>query len=98
MLGGQQRFNSALVDHVNRSVPRERAVPQAIDATIGLVKTHIDESIRFQSQLIVYLQSITPFVDTKDYEFAGLARRVDRGRGGDRRTDRRDRRAGWRAD
>ena len=26
--------------------------------------------------LIVYLQAMTPFVDTKDYEFAGLARRA----------------------
>ena len=76
VIGAQQRFNSALVDHVNRSLPRERAVSQSIDATIGLVKAHIDESIRFQSQLLVYLQSITPFVDTKDYEFAGLARRA----------------------
>ena len=76
VVAAQQRFNSALVDHVNRNLPRERAVPQAIDATIRLVRTHIDESIRFQSHVIVYLQAITPFVDTKDYEFAGLARRA----------------------
>jgi len=72
----QQRFNAALVDHVNRSVPRERAVSQSIDAAIGLVRAHIEESIRFQSQLIVYLQTVTPYVDTKDHEFAALARRA----------------------
>jgi SAM-dependent methyltransferase len=76
VFGAQQRFNSALVDHVNRNIPRERAVPQAVDATIGLVRAQIEESIRFQSALIVYLQAVTPFVDTKDYEFAGLARRA----------------------
>ena len=75
-LGAQQRFNSALVDHLNRNVPRERAVPQAIDATIHLVKAQLEDAIRFQSALIVYLQTVTPFVDTKDYEFAGLARRA----------------------
>ncbi|MGD9905687.1 MAG: class I SAM-dependent methyltransferase [Vicinamibacterales bacterium] len=75
-LGSQQRFNAALVDHVNRSVPRERAVTQAIDAVIGLVRAHIEETIRFQSQLVVYLQSLTPYVDTKDHEFAALARRT----------------------
>ena len=48
----------------------------AIDSVIGLVRRHIEESIRFQSALIVYLQSVTPFVDSKDYEFAGLSRRV----------------------
>ena len=75
-LGAQQRFNSAVVDHVNRNIPRERAVPQAIDATIGLVKAQLEAAIRFQSALIVYLQTVTPFVDTKDYEFAGLGRRA----------------------
>ena len=45
-----------------------RAVPQAIDATIGLVKAQLEAAIRFQSALIVYLQTVTPFVDTKDYE------------------------------
>ncbi len=72
----QQRFNAALVDHVNRSVPRERAVTEAVASTIGLVRTHLDESIRFQSRLIVYLQAVTPYVDTKDHEFAALARRA----------------------
>ena len=75
-LARQHAFNSALVDHVNRNVPVQRAVPVAIDGVIGLVRQHVEESIRFQSALIVYLQSVTPFVDTKDYEIAGLSRRV----------------------
>lgn len=75
-LTSQQAFNRALVDHVNRNVPRERAVTDAIAATIGLVRRQIEEAARFQSVLVVYLQSLTPYVDTKDYEFAGLARRM----------------------
>jgi SAM-dependent methyltransferase len=76
LFAAQQRFNSQLVDHVNRAVPRDRAVPEAIAATIALVRRQAEESIRFQSQLIVFLQAVTPYVDTKDYEFAGLARRA----------------------
>lgn len=75
-LGAQQQFNSALVDHLNRSIPRERAVTEAIAATIGLVRRQLEEAAHFQSMVVVYLQSLTPYVDTKDYEFAGLARRT----------------------
>lgn len=75
-LAAQQQFNAALVDHVNRSIPRERAVTEAIAATIGLVRRQIEEAAHFQSMLVVYLQTLTPYVDTKDYEFAGLARRT----------------------
>lgn len=72
----QEHFNAALVDHVNRSIPRERAVSEAIASTLGLVRRYMETAATFQSRLIVFLQQITPFVDTKDYEFAGLARRV----------------------
>jgi SAM-dependent methyltransferase len=72
----QQQFNAALVDHVNRSIPRERAVTEAITATIGLVRRQIEEAAHFQSMLVVYLQTLTPYVDTKDYEVAGIARRT----------------------
>ena len=75
-LAGQQRFNAALVDHINRSVPRERAVTAAMASTIGLVRRQMEEAAHFQSMLVVYLQTLTPFVDTKDYEFSGLARRT----------------------
>ena len=75
-LAAQQRFNATLVDHLNRSVPRERAVTEAIGSAIGLVKRHIEESAHFQSALVIYLQALTPYLNTKDYEFAGLATRV----------------------
>jgi SAM-dependent methyltransferase len=75
-LAAQQQFNAALVDHVNRSIPRERAVTEAIASTIGLVRRQMEEAAHFQSMLVVYLQALTPYVDTKDYEFSGLARRT----------------------
>ena len=75
-LAAQQRFNATLVDHVNRSVPRERAVTEAVASAIGLATRQIEESAHFQAALVLYLQALTPYVDTKDYEFAGLARRA----------------------
>jgi SAM-dependent methyltransferase len=72
----QQRFNAVLVDHVNRNLARDREVSRAIESAIGLARANLEESIRFQSHLIVYLQTLTPFVDTKDHEFAALARRA----------------------
>lgn len=75
-LAAQQRFNATLVAHVNGNLPRERAVTEAIASAIGLVQRHIEESAHFQSALVLYLQTLTPYVDTKDYEFAGLAKRT----------------------
>jgi SAM-dependent methyltransferase len=76
-LEAQQQFNAALVDHVNRSVPRERAVSEAIASTIGFAKRQIEDAAHFQSLLVLYLQELTPYVDSKDYEFAGLAKRAN---------------------
>ncbi len=75
-LAAQQRFNATLVDHVNRSVPRERAVTESVESTIGLVKRQMEEAAHFQSALVIYLQALTPYIDTKDHEFAGLAKRT----------------------
>jgi SAM-dependent methyltransferase len=75
-LATQQAFNSALVDHINRNIEPQREVPKAVASTIELVHQQVNQIIHFQSRLIVYLQQVTPYVDTKDYEFAGLAQRV----------------------
>jgi 2-polyprenyl-3-methyl-5-hydroxy-6-metoxy-1,4-benzoquinol methylase len=76
VLMSQQTFNSALVDHLNRNLPPQREVVKAIDSTIALVRQQIEQLVHFQSRLILYLQQITPYVDTKNYEFAGIARRI----------------------
>jgi SAM-dependent methyltransferase len=68
----QQAFNSALVDHINRNVPVERETRKAIESTLVVFRDQLTALATFQSHLIRYLQHITPYVDTKDREVAGL--------------------------
>jgi SAM-dependent methyltransferase len=70
----QQAFNGALVDHVNRGVPVDRATRQAIEAALRFTSDALGELRAFHSALIVYFQQQTAFVDTKDFEFAGHIR------------------------
>ena len=75
-LDQQQAFNAAVVDHINRNIAAQRALPEVIAAVIESVGQQVDHLARFESRLVVYLQQVTPFVDTKDYEFNGLATRI----------------------
>jgi hypothetical protein len=70
----QQAFNAALVDHVNRNLPVQQAASQAIDLTSTLLRERLAELAGFHSLLIVFLQQITPYVDTRDRDVAGLLR------------------------
>ena len=70
----QQAFNSAVVDHLNRSVPVARATRESIASTLTVLRDTIAELVRFQSVLIGFLQQITPYVDTRDRDVAGLLR------------------------
>jgi len=70
----QQAFNSAVVDHLNRSVPVARATRESIASTLTVLRDTIAELARFQSVLIGFLQQITPYVDTRDRDVAGLLR------------------------
>jgi hypothetical protein len=70
----QQAFNAAVVDHLNRNVPVQQAAGQAIDGTLAVLREHIDGLARFQTLLIIFLQQITPYVDTRDRDVAGLLR------------------------
>jgi hypothetical protein len=74
MFEQQQAFNSALVDHINRSVPVDRQTRAAIDSTLAVLRAQLAELIRFQSLLVMFLQQITPYVDTRDRDVAGLLR------------------------
>jgi SAM-dependent methyltransferase len=77
-LARQEAFNAALVDHVNRNVAAERSVRASQAAVIETLRIELERLATFHSALIVYLQQLTPYVDTKDYEFDGLAtRRVE---------------------
>jgi SAM-dependent methyltransferase len=73
----QQAFNSLLVDHVNRSIPVGRDTRLAVEATITTLGEQLAALATMQSHLVIYLQQITPYVDTKDREFAGIGRRLD---------------------
>lgn len=70
----QQAFNAAVVDHVNRNVPVARETRASVASTLSVLHDTITELVRFQSVLVVYLQQITPYVDTKDRDVAGLLR------------------------
>jgi hypothetical protein len=70
----QQAFNAAVVDHVNRSVPVQQATGHAVDHTSTVLLNQLAELARFHTLLIVFLQQITPYVDTRDRDVAGLLR------------------------
>jgi hypothetical protein len=70
----QQAFNSAVVDHVNRNVTVARATRESIASTLTVLHDTIGELVRFQSLLVNFLQQITPYVDTRDRDVAGLLR------------------------
>src|SRR5262245_54763584 len=70
----QQAFNAAIVDHLNRNVPVGRDTRESIASTLTVLRDTIAELVRFQSLLVVFLQQITPYVDTRDRDVAGLLR------------------------
>ncbi len=70
----QQAFNAAIVDHINREVPVARETRASIDSTLTVLHDTIAELVRFQSLLVEFLQQVTPFVDTRDRDVAGLLR------------------------
>ena len=70
----QQHFNGVLVDHLNRAAPAQVDGQQALSAVVAALAEHSGALEAFQSRLIQYLQQITPFVDTKDREVAGVSR------------------------
>ncbi|HZR23808.1 MAG TPA: hypothetical protein VFA59_09490 [Vicinamibacterales bacterium] len=70
----QQAFNSAVVDHINRNVAVDRATRDAVESTLAVLRETIADLVRFQSVLVMFLQQITPYVDTRDRDVAGLLR------------------------
>jgi hypothetical protein len=70
----QQAFNSAVVDHVNRNVQVARQSREAMATTLDVLRGTIEDLIRFQSLLVLFAQQITPYVDTRDRDVAGLLR------------------------
>jgi hypothetical protein len=74
MFEQQQTFNGVIVDHLNRNVPVQLAGGRAIAGGLTALQGQIDDLARFQTLLILFLQQITPYVDTRDRDVAGLLR------------------------
>ena len=73
----QHAFNAALVDHLNRNVSVQRGVTASAVSTLAVIRAELVNAIEFQTKVIQYLQIVTPYVDTKDREVAGLMRRIN---------------------
>jgi O-antigen chain-terminating methyltransferase len=69
----QLTFNSLLVDHVNRNAAGRRDAQRAAEATVAALDDQLAALAGFQARLMLYLQQITAFVDTKDRESASSA-------------------------
>lgn len=71
VLERQQAFNSTLVDHLNRNVEAARA-PERLHADLArMLDEHATAVATLGTHLIVYLQQVTAYVDTKDRLVAG---------------------------
>ncbi len=77
----QERTNRALVAHLNERAAAAGAERRHAEETVARIGAHLAEALTFQSRLLQYLQRITPFVDTKDRETAGLMRRINEDNG-----------------
>ena len=69
----QLTFNSLVVDHLNRGAAAQREAYRASEAIVSIMRQHAAELAGFQSRLLVLLQQVTPYVDTKDRQSGGGA-------------------------
>ena len=67
----QLTFNSVLVDHLNRNAEAQKAAHARLLDTHAAMRAYSDALGAFHAHLMLYLQQITAYVDTKDYDHAG---------------------------
>jgi SAM-dependent methyltransferase len=67
----QQRFNAALVDHLNRNARAHEQTSRSQTALIEALGEQLAALARFESLLIQFLQTITVYVDSKDRSLGG---------------------------
>ena len=67
----QAAFNAIVVDHVNRNVAGHRATREALERAAMALRRQHDELAGFRARLLIYLQQITLYVDTRDRDTAG---------------------------
>src|SRR5262245_33183736 len=69
----QATFNSTLVDHLNRNVAVHRDAARAIEALAAVLRAEAADLTTFHARLLLFLQQITGYVDTKDRDTGGRA-------------------------
>jgi SAM-dependent methyltransferase len=67
----QQAFNAALVDHLNRNIGAHADAAQAVSELRATIAADRASRAAFDSALIVFLQTITEYIDTKDRALGG---------------------------
>jgi 2-polyprenyl-3-methyl-5-hydroxy-6-metoxy-1,4-benzoquinol methylase len=67
----QLTFNSLLVDHLNRNAEAQRAAQRRQQEMVNALRAQIDQVIAFESRLMLLLQQVTAYVDTKDRDAGG---------------------------
>jgi 2-polyprenyl-3-methyl-5-hydroxy-6-metoxy-1,4-benzoquinol methylase len=70
-LDAQQRFNAALVEHINRNAAVHVQAAHAAEALVEAARREVDALVRFEWLLLQYFQTITAYVDTKDRREGG---------------------------
>lgn len=69
----QTAFNSLVVDHVNRNLASARQSHTSMQASLEALRTQIVWLEHFHARLMLFLQQITGYVDTKDRDMQGPA-------------------------
>jgi 2-polyprenyl-3-methyl-5-hydroxy-6-metoxy-1,4-benzoquinol methylase len=67
----QLTFNSRLVDHLNRNASAHREAQRTLHDALASLNARAAAQAEFQSRLLVLLQQITAYVDTKDRDSGG---------------------------
>jgi SAM-dependent methyltransferase len=67
----QLTFNAQLVDHLNRSVAAARAAYAEEERARAQVREAMQRLAEFHGRLMLYLQQITAYIDTRDRDGAG---------------------------
>lgn len=69
----QLTFNSVLVDHLNRNAEAQKAAHARQTETLAAIRAYVDALSGFHTHVMLYMQQITPYVDTRDRATGGDA-------------------------
>lgn len=67
----QLTFNSLLVDHLNRTAAAAREAQAAQERSMAALQQYLGTLGAYHARLVVLLQQVTPYVDTKDRKIGG---------------------------